>query len=690
MSDLELESRIQLDAKTIKSPNLCESFSDDDLIKIGEWCRENYDRNEVSRERWYKRTEAAMDLALQAQKEKSFPWQGCSNIVFPLITVAAMQFHSRAYPALIDGRNIVKCRVIGADPQGTEKQRAERVSTHMSWQRLEQDEPWEEEQDRGILNTAIVGCGFGKSFWDHSKDCGTSVYVHAKDLVMDYFSKSVESAMFKTHIIPSTRNELHSNMMAGVFRDATTEQWFKDDATIFQNPHRDERDRRTGVEAPTSNSLTPFTTLEHHVWLDLDKDGYAEPYIITTEYDSNYVLRIVTRFDGEDNIERNTRGQIIRIKAVEYFTKKPFIPSPDGGIYDIGFGTLLGPLNEATNAALNQMFDAGTLANTAGGFLGRGAKIRGGNYQFKPFGWNPVDSTGDDLRKNIFPLPVREPSSVMFNLLTLIIEYTNRISGTTEMMAGENPGQNTPAETSRTMIQQGQKIYSAIFKRLWRAYKNEFKKLYQLNALYLPTSFVFGEQGNRVAREDYTGPVDGICPAADPLITSDGEAFAQAQMIKEAAATTPGYNGDAVERNYLRALKVGNINEIFPGTEGQEPPEDVKVTIQRMKNEIAMKQLEIKQMEFANSLQETIRLNTAKIGEMQAKMSVLQSQAQNEGTKLQIEAFRASIELMRENSKSAESQMKALMEIGRDAALVSSGTGAGTGMEVSSGNPALV
>src|SRR5690606_31142549 len=226
--------------------------------------------------------------------------------------------------------------------------------------------------------------------------------------------------------------------------------------------------------------------------------------------------RIVCRFDRIEDIHYNNQNEIIKIDAWEYFTKIPFIPSPDGGALDIGFGTLLGPLNESVDAAINQLFDAGTLANTAGGFLGRGAKIRGGVYEFSPFDWQRVDSTGDDLRKSIFPLPVREPSNVMFQLLGLIIDYTNRISATTEINVGENVGQSPPAETSRTMNVNGQRIYSAIFKRIWRSMKLEFRKLYQLNSVFLPVSVQFGAAGRSIGREDYRGSAAQVVPFADP------------------------------------------------------------------------------------------------------------------------------------------------------------------------------
>ena len=618
---LNLTSHIKLTLETIQSPNLCDRFAQADLDSIGNWVWECFDRDLQSRERWYGRTEAAMDLALQVQKTKTFPWQNCSNINFPLVTIAALQFHSRAYPAIVNGRKVVDCRIIGEDPQGTQKARADRISQHMSWQLLEQDETWEEEQDRALINVPIVGVAFKKSFYDASCGHNKSVLVLAKDFVIDYWAKSVEKCPTKTHIIPMYRNEIYERVQRGVFHDILEDTWYQQDAKPYTPPNYHKQEKRDGTNAPEANQNTPFTVLEQHCDLDLDNDGYAEPYIVSIEQSSRKVLRIVTRFDRIEDIEYNNKKEIVKITPMEYFTKIPFIPNPDGSIMDIGFGMLLGPLNESVNATLNQMFDAGTMANTAGGFLGRGAKIRGGIYTFNPFEWNRVDSTGDDLRKSIFPLPVREPSMVMFQLLTFIVEYTNRISGSTDMLVGENPGQNTPAETSRAMVEQGTKVYSAIFKRIWRSMKMEFKKLYTLNSIYLPVGgTTFGAGGTKIAREDYAGGSAAIVPSADPTITSDGARFAQANTVREAARSASGYDNDTVERMFLAALQVDNIDSIFPGSDKMPPPApDVKVQVMQMKLEVDSAKLEFEKMKFVNVLQQTQQLNMAKILELQAK-----------------------------------------------------------------------
>lgn len=660
---LELDSYITLDASAIASPNLCDRFSDDDLRRIGDWVSDCYKRDVTSREGWSRRMQAAMDLAMQVQEQKTFPWQGCSNVKFPIITIACLQFHARAYPAIVNGRSLVQCRTMGSDPDGSITARANRIGKFMSWQYLEQDESWEEQTDRSLLSTAIVGVGWKKSYYDASCGHNISNFVLAQDLVLDYYAKSVETCPTKTHRIPLFRNEVYERCKRGIFRDILQENWYEADAIASVTPGQQRADKRGGATPPQANYNTPFTFLEQHCVMDLDGDGYDEPYIVTIEESSKTVVRITVRFEREEDIERDAKGDIVRINATEYFTKIPFIPSPDGSIMDIGFGTLLGPLNESVDSAINQLFDAGTISNTAGGFLARGAKIRGGVYEFAPFGWQRVDSTGDDLRKSIVPLEVREPSAVLFQLLSFIVDYSNRVSGSTDMMAGENPGQNTPAETSRAMVEQGQKIYSAIFKRIWRSFKQEFKKGFQLNAVYLPVSLPFGGPGDTIAREDFTGDPSSIIPAADPTITSDAARFAQANLLKQAAAGNPGYDADTVEKMFLKTLGIDNIDQVYPGTANLPPPlPDVKVQIQQMKSQLASQQLEFDKQVAILDAQQQQAINQSKITEIEAKAQLFLANAGAVPGNQRIQAFNAALGALKHNNDKIEMQIKAMME----------------------------
>jgi len=657
---LKLDTKVRFDAALMRKANIAELFSARDLTALGEAVVRGYDQDENSRRDWKRRTQAALDLALQITQDKSFPWPNCSNIAFPLVTIGAIQFHARAYPALVPSTELVKCRVIGADPDGKLLERAERVSKHMSYQLLEEDEAWEEQHDRLLLQVPIVGSAFKKTYRTAGQN--RSELVSAHDLVMDYSAKSVDSCRRKTHVLPMYRNDLMERFVRGVFLDLSEEPWFNEPAKVRATP---EADRRKGVApAATSDEHTPFTLLEQHTWLDLDQDGYAEPYIVTVEQTLGKVLRIVARCDREEDVTRLRSGRIVSIKATEYFTKYGFIPAPDGGIYDIGFGVLLGPLNESVNTLVNQLVDAGTMANTAGGFLGRGAKVRGGVYTFAPLEWKRVDASSDDLHKSIFPLPVREPSQVLFSLLDLLINFTSRISASTDMMVGETPGQNTPAEVARTSVEQGMKIYSALFKRMWRCMRDEFRKLYALNAVHAVDVVQAGVAGLAVTSEDYKGDPRAIRPAADPNAASDVLQLQQAQALKAAAATTPGYDPVYVEKRYLRALKVEDADLIYPGPDKIPPGKSEKLQIEELKVQAKQLSVQTDMQKFVLELMENRKLIQAQIAKLEAEAALAVTQAGeiDEGHKLA--AMSAAVGLLKTHDDSlrgwAETMLKQL------------------------------
>lgn len=619
---LNLDHKLTLSEKVARAPNLTGAFGEDDLRRIGLRVREGYLQDLDSRAVWFRRTRAAMELAMQVKPAKSFPWPNASNVAFPLLTIAALQFHARAYPTLFAGPDIVKYRVSSPDPTGELTTRARLVGKYMSYQALTEDEPFEEQHDRLLMAVPIVGCGFIKTRRDAARYCNRSEYVPAEDLVVDYFAKSLDTAHRKTQHVTLYRNQIHERCLRGLFRDITNEGWYA--AASAPTQRSDERDRLIGQHAAMGdNSALLF--IEQHTWLDLDGDGYEEPYIATVEDGSGELVRLVARWESEQDIEKTSRGRVISIRATEQFTKYGLIPSPDGSIYDMGFGGLLGPLNESVDTILNQLIDAGTLATTAGGFLSRGVKMKGGEMAFRPFQWNTVESMGDDLRKGIFPLPVREPSGVLFQLLGLLVNYTQRISGSTDIMTGENPGQNTPAHNMQAMVEQGQKIYSDTFKRMWRSMGQEFRKLYILNGRHLPEQFKFGVQP--MGRELFLDDPAQVLPVADPILVSDSMRSQQAIMIKQSALATPGYDLEAVERNFLEAHHVDQVDRLYPGPAKIPPPPNPKVLIAQEKTKQEGVKEEAKKEMFALQLLEDRRVNDAKILQLEAAAAKLVTDA---------------------------------------------------------------
>lgn len=646
---LTLQADFKLTPETIKSPNLCSHFTDSDLTTIGAECSRGYQADLLSRRDWQARNEAGMNLALQVAESKSFPWQDCSNVKFPLITIAALQSHARMYPALVTESDLVKTKIWDADPQGVLHATGERISATMTWQLTEEDTAWVGQTDQQLLNLSIVGTNYKKSRYSSALRHNVSELVLAKDLVLDYWAKSVDECPRKTHRIPTFRNEVREKVLLKTYRDVLAEGWYTSPVMPASQATsgRAEEDKRRGVSAPQADETTPIMLCEQHCNLDLDQDGYAEPYIITFEESSGCVCRIVTRFNDEKDVDRvlggDYAGDIIRIRATEYFTQYTFIPSADGSVMGMGFGLFLGPLNEAVNSLVNMLCDAGTMQTTAGGFLGRGAKIRSGQSNFSPFEWKRVDANGDDIRKNVFPLPVNAPSDVLFQLLSLLINYTNRVAGTTDAMVGENPGQNTPAQTMQTMVEMGQQIYSAIFKRVWHSMAAEYYKLYRLNSRFMDMNRTY--PGGATLNDFLTPGISSLCPVADPKITSKSQRQQLATMVKQSAAMTPGYDRDAVEIRWLKAMDVDGIEEIFKA--GSPPPVDPKMQIEQMRQsgETQRKQMELAadQQQFVVELMEESRVNNAKIIELQAKAEESAANAQSEMAYAQVALINAEI-----------------------------------------------
>jgi len=603
----------------IDNDNIAMDMDEDELQRIGDEVIKGYERDLDSRSEWEERLEVSLKLAAQVTESKSFPWENAANVKYPLLTTAALQFASRAYPALIPGSNIIKGRVIGFDEDGSKMEKAIRIGKHMSYQLMEEMEDWEEDMDKLCIIIPIVGCAFKKTYYSPLKDRNISELVLAQDLVVDYYAKSLEDATRISHRLYFTERDIVERQLTGVYR--------KVDLSPATAPDTDSaHDEIVGVTQSEDDEATPYTIIEQHGFLDLDGDGYSEPYIISVELESKQVMRIVPRFDAEGI--QNVNGQVIKIDPIHYFTKFSFIPNPDGGFYDIGFGTLLGPINATIDSAINQLLDAGTLSALPSGFLGRGIRLKGGNYRFNPGEWKFVNSTGDDLRKGIVPLPVNAPDAVVFQLLGLMIQSGERLSSTVDSMVGENPGQNQKATTTVAVLEQGMKVFSGIYKRLYRSLKKEVKKLYRLNGLFLPEEVYFTildpsqEQAERIGRGDYDDQAD-VIPSADPTVATEQQRLAKAQGLLELMQMGT-VNPQEVTRRVLEAEEQPGIQALMQMPPPQPSPEILKM---QDDSKLAWAELQLKAAEIeAKGI--TARAN--------AILAIAQAEAAEEGPQLEI------------------------------------------------------
>lgn len=659
MINLDLSTKLVWNQDLIKAPNLTDRFSKDNLDRIGNWCKDGFDRDIQSRAPWERRMQAAMNLAMQLQEAKTFPWPGASNVVFPLTTIAALGFSATAYTNLIQGDDIIKYRVVGPDQDGKLTARAQRIGAHMSWQMLEEDEAWESEHDRLLIYLSIIGCAFTKSFMSGKRGCVVSDFVTAQDLVVNYWAKTLATAARKTQIIQLSRNDIYTGIMKDIYRDVRDEAWYQGaPPTQVMSPYEQGRDKRIGMYPQSADDASPFIGLEQHVQMDLDGDGYDEPYIVTLENESRKVIRLVARVEDESAVERTSGGEIVSITPTEYFTKWSFIPSPDNGFYEVGFGTLLGPMNETVNSGVNQLLDAGTVQNSNGGFLGRGAKMRGGTYTIAPFEWKRIDSTGDDLRKNMVQFPKSEPSQVTLALINLMIEYAKIVAGTQDAVTGENPGQNTPASTYQSMSEKGMRLHTMIMKRVWRSLKEEAKVRYMLNRAYCRTESNFGANNSLIRREDYLGNPDQVAPVADPNMPSATLRLAQASAIVQRSMQTSGYDLEVVEREFLKALRVQNIDQVYPGLKSGkvQPLPNAKV----MDIQVKASKLKLDQQRFAGELQNQKKKTDAEAVKLKAEAAKLIKDAGNVGAAEKLQAFKMAIELLEQHSSHITQRIQAM------------------------------
>lgn len=638
-----LETRLKVNKDWLESKNLAGKFTAHDLQKISSWVWEGFTKDKGSRSKWEDRNSAAMDLAMQIAEEKNFPWPHCSNIIFPLLTIAALQFSTRSYSNLIRGTQLFKYKVWGDDPQ--EKSRSKLIGRHLSWQVLEEDQPWEEQHDRLFINVSIVGSAFIKTRFDDARKHNTSRLVMARDLVMDYHASSVEDCRRKTEVIKLYRNEIVERCRRGIYRDVTKEGWFLENARVgaVESLGNTEHDQRVGLDLPQGDEDTPFICLEQHRWMDCDGDGYEEPYIVLIESASREVLRIVARVDRIEDVETNEHDEIICIRADEYYTKYGFIPAPDGGIYDMGFGVLLGPLNETVNTAINQIFDAGTSNMLGGGFAVSGAKLKAGVYTRTPGEFKILKGSADDIRKSLIQWPEIPVSNVVFQVLSLVIQYADRLAGSTETLVGENPGQNTPAQTYQGMVDNGLQIYKSIFKRIWRSMKEEGKKLHLLNARFMPDSQSFGKKGEKITREAYKSNPDMVVPLADPNLISDQQRIMRASTIRQGAHSVPGYNIEEVEKDYLEAMGHDDIERVYPGPYSdwykEHPLPNPKMQVEQVKQQSVQMKLQYEKWKTTVTLQAGQKKIMAEIDFIHAQAAKLIADIGAEKAARQLEQF---------------------------------------------------
>ncbi len=601
------------------APNIAEELEPSKLNEIGSQVCEETLLDEQSRSDWESTAKDAMELAMQRPKPKTTPWPGASNVVFPLLTEAADQFAARAYPSIIQNRQIVKAAVVGDDegyapknpldpnggpvmnPQkpgeplwvpgmepGVKAKRASRIAEHMSWQLLEEMPEWEAETDLLLHVLPVIGSEFRKTYFEPIEGRNCSVRVPAFDLIIDYKARSLQTAPRLTEVLTLYPYEIEENKLSGYFLD------------VDYGPS----------EKMSMDKDVPHAFYEQHRRLDLDGDDYPEPYIVTVHKNSQKVARIVARYDWEGiKITKNAQGlpdKLIKIMPVHYYTGYTFLPNKEGGIYGWGFGHLLKSMNEAVNTTLNQLIDAGTLQNTGGGFVGRGLSLHSGDMKFKIGEWKVVNSAGSTVREAVVPLTHAGPSPVLFQLLGTLVEAGKSISSVKDVITGELRAQTMSPTVFMALVEQGLKVFTAIYKRVHRSLKSEFEKLVRLNRIYLEeeASYQFGNDWKKITRQDYLQPGSGIEPVSDPSMVADVQRMARSEFLMQ-FKDDPMLNGLEIRR---RALVAANIEDVETLLISKPAPNPALIG---QAAELELRQIEVKSRALLQMTQSVLALAQA-------------------------------------------------------------------------------
>lgn len=592
------------------------------LGKVYIAANDGYDIDKSSRDGWEKKNKEAFELAELISKDKNFPFKNAANVMYPLLATASIQFAARAYSNFIKDSDVVKGMVVGADPDGRKADQAKLVGQHMSYQCLNEMEEWEEDTDKGLTILPIPGCFFKKTFWSSNLKRNVSEFRSATDIVINYKAKSMSTAPRITDVFTLYPNEIKERRLSGMYLDLD-----------YGQPTSAKDD---GDEVATNDPDQPHVFLEQHTWYDLDGDGYKEPYIITFHKDSQRVARITARFDI-DGIRYGQNSRILKITPDQYYTKFPFMPALDGNIYDRGFGDFLTPINRSINTTLNQLIDSGTWYNTNAGFLGKGIQLGrgrgGGRVTFEPNEWKPVGFTGDDIRKNIYPIPTKEPSVVLFNLLGFLVSAGERLSSVTEIFTGDQSNQSERPTTTLARIEQGMKVFSSIHKRLYRAFKSEYKKLYALNAKYLQPQNFFRvtDDQKSIPREAYNPESCDIIPVADPNEVTSTQKLMKAQMLMELQGQ--GYNDSEIRARFVEAMQFSEPEKLL---DAPPQPPDPKIVIEGEKLQVEKDKFQFEMIKWGEDGKE----RTAKVMRLiaQAEKDIATAESLEPGQ--QLEAYK--------------------------------------------------
>ena len=542
--------------------NLAEYLDDGYMGELSSELRSSYEDDQTSRADWEEAYTKGLDQLGIKQQERTEPFQGASGVTHPLIAESVTQFQAQAYKELLPAGGPVQTQVMGKQDAEREAQ-AHRVKAYMNYQIMEIMDEYDPDMDQLLFYLPLSGSTFKKVYFDEAKQRSVSKFIPAQDLVVPYSASDLNTASRVTHVLRMDYNQVRKMQVAGFYRDIELET-----GDLETNEVREKVDEIQGLSKTYTDEI--YTLLEMHV--DLDLEGFEDmspdgeptgiqlPYIVTIDESSGDILSVRRNYDEGTDLA----------KKRQYFVHYKFMPGL--GFYGFGLIHMIGGLGRAATSILRQLIDAGTLANLPAGFKARGVKVRNDDEPLQPGEWRDIDAPGGNIRDSIIPLPYKEPSATLAQLLGALIEGGRRFVSLADEQTN-NMSQDTPVGTTMAMLERGMKVMSAIHKRLHYAQKTEFRILARIFAENLPQEYPYDVAGaeRTIMATDFDGRVD-IIPVSDTNIFSMAQRVTLAQTQLQLAQSNPQmHNLHAAYRRMYMALEVQNIDEILPPTPEPQP-----------------------------------------------------------------------------------------------------------------------
>ena len=551
--------------------NLAEVVSENELDKIYIELTAAIENDKSAREDWEKTyTDGLKYLGMKFEEGRSEPFEGASSVIHPLLGESVTQFQAQAYKELLPAQGPVKTQVVGEYNAAVEEQ-AQRVKEFMNYQITHVMEEYDEELDQMLFYLPLAGSAFKKVYYDETLQRAVSKFVAPEDLIVPYYTTDLESCPRITHLIKMPENDVKKLQAIGFYKNVNVRAG--DDPQNYSSVDT-ELEKLEGV-SPSYDTGEVCNLYEVHCNLDLegfeDMDENGEPtevklpYIVTIDSNSENILSIRRNFNEDDPLRQK----------IEYFVHFKFLPGL--GFYGFGLTHMIGGLSKASTSIVRQLIDAGTLANLPAGFKARGIRIRDEDSPIQPGEFRDVDAPGGSLRDSIQPLPFKEPSGTLLNLLGLLVQSGQRFASIAEINVGEGNTQ-APVGTTLALLEKSTKVLSAIHKRLHSAQKKEFDLLATIFAKSLPPVYPYSVSGGnmQIKQADFDDRVD-VFPVSNPDIFSTSQRIVMAQEMMQLVQSNPqihGPNGtyEAYRRMYA-ALGVDNIDALLiPPPDTQPKP----------------------------------------------------------------------------------------------------------------------